>query len=202
MSSHQTGAWIQQGSCSERRSMCLYTYDHSRHYLLHMFLANKIKLKFAQGHYNGKKKHLMIQGMVPSTLLFNHIQSSIREQLLNTCVGKIPVSTMSIFFAETLQTEMLSLNILVLKHNSPLFDDESVPVSLSPYAHTLSWLILWHFPPVLRHLVALSTTKPLFLNPFQHTFTCYLCSQSWWITPTLSVPSGLWPRCHLNLMFL
>lgn len=97
MSSHQTGAWIQQGSCSERRSMCLYTYDHSRRYLLHMFLANKIKLKFAQGYYNGKKKHHMIQGMVPSTLLFNHIQSSICEQLLNTCVGKIPVSTMSIF---------------------------------------------------------------------------------------------------------
>jgi len=53
--------------------MYLYTYDHSRHYLLHTFLANKIKLKFAQGYYNGNKKYHVIQGTVRSTLLFNHI---------------------------------------------------------------------------------------------------------------------------------
>ena len=46
------------------------------------------------------------------------------------------------FFAETLQTNILSLDSLVLKHKSLLLDDESVPGSLSRHAHTQSWLIL------------------------------------------------------------
>lgn len=73
MSSHQTAVWIQQDSCSELQSMYLYMYDHSHHYLQRMFLANKTKLKFAYGYYNGNNKHHVIQGTDPGTLLFSYI---------------------------------------------------------------------------------------------------------------------------------
>lgn len=177
MSCHQTGVWIQQGSCSGLQWTCPCRCGRSRRCSPRTFLANETELRVPQGNHNGTRKHHGIQGTAPSTLLFKHLAQNTRATAKYTCWQNPCLSYFQDFCGNsTNQNTVFWVFHLCLKHKSPLLHDESATVSQFPYAHTESGLIPWHFPP-MRHLVTLSTTKWVSLNPPPPIFPHFLCSQ-------------------------
>lgn len=168
MSCHRTGVWSPRGSCSALRWRCPYRCGRSRRCSPRTFLQRH-RAQGPQGNHSDTKKHHGTQGTVP-THCFSSIQPRTHKQLLNTHVGNILASATSRLFVGTLQTKILPSGYSIcVKHKSLLLGDESVTASQYPHAHSGFWLIPWHFPP-MRHLVTLSTTKWVFLNPSQLIF--------------------------------